>query len=212
MRMNVNTTKQKTTPAMAGSTAVSDQPVKYGLYGPRGWTDTETIRTVLAKYTALSPQNRSNRDDNWDIGSGRSFLRFWGLSGEDASRLLDTVPVANLSDRQNDAPTLYALLELARRLPRRVRLSGYLIGSGRADERLTVDAIELSDPALGRNCAWPRASSFLSDQHVESTRASEIFMAIVQAIQLHGWLRPADEIRPLKATATRPSGWWLWWD
>jgi len=71
-----------------------------------------------------------------------SFYRFASLDADVAARLLDTLDEEYLATaRQNDGPTIGAVLLAVVRNPDRLRAHGYVIGPGRCDERITVEGI-----------------------------------------------------------------------
>lgn len=97
------------------------------LYGDIGWVEKvreEYLSDLLEKTSRV-----------------RSYQRFHGLTGEKARQLLAVLPQGALNDRQNLAPTLKLLLEVAGSHPGQVFLSGYLIDSSRWDERVSVDTL-----------------------------------------------------------------------
>uniref|UniRef100_UPI002596FDBA hypothetical protein n=1 Tax=uncultured Varibaculum sp. TaxID=413896 RepID=UPI002596FDBA len=105
-----------------------DPDLPSGLYGPLGWLAETKIPQILKDYVATGQ----------GIGD---YQRFHGLDAEGARKVLAALPRIALADRQNDAPTLLAFLKACIANPGRVYLSGYLIGSSRWDERVSVDTM-----------------------------------------------------------------------
>lgn len=102
-------------------------PPEDSLYGKKGWVEVlrrEYFSDILDK-----------------TSQAESYRRFHGLNGNKAAKLLAVLPEKAGQDRQNFAPVLKDLLQMAARHPARVFLSGYLIDSGRWDERITVDTL-----------------------------------------------------------------------
>lgn len=71
-----------------------------------------------------------------------AFYPFSLLDGPAAARLLDLVDGERLaSERQNDGPTLGAVLRAVAAHPDRLLAHGYVVGPARCDERLTVEGV-----------------------------------------------------------------------
>ena len=83
----------------------SPTTVATGYYGMRGWTTEKRIKNVLKPYLNLP------LEDGDDSHVLESYEPFQGLGAVGAQRLLGTLPLRNLADRQNFAPTCEALLE-----------------------------------------------------------------------------------------------------
>jgi hypothetical protein len=75
-------------------------------------------------------------------GGVTSFYRFTELGAMTAADLLRCLPTDYLGgERQNDGPTLGAVLRAVAAHPDRVRAHGYVIGPGRCDERITAEGV-----------------------------------------------------------------------
>jgi hypothetical protein len=71
-----------------------------------------------------------------------SFYRFTLLDGDAASRLLDLLDEEYLArERQNDGPTIGAVLRAVAAHSDGLLAHGYVVGPGRCDERLTVEGV-----------------------------------------------------------------------
>ena len=119
-----------------------------GYSGPLGWTKKTGAKDIMEGY----------------INHGQSigdYERFSKLDSKGAEELLKVLPTSALDGRQNDSPTLRTMLSACAANPGKVHLSGYMIGDSRVDERITVDAILIADPA---------ASEYRQLQREESRR------------------------------------------
>lgn len=77
-----------------------------------------------------------------DTAGASSFYRFLDLDAPVATDLLDRLPAEELAtERQNDGPSLGAVLRAVVAHPDRLRAHGYVVGPGRCDERLTVEGV-----------------------------------------------------------------------
>ena len=132
------------------------------------------------------------------------YTPFHDLGPQAAARLLQILPEAQLADRQNLAPTLGSLLRACARAGGRVRLSGYAIGPRRPDERVTVEALWISDPDLLR--------MEVHDEHDGDCRCRALWDTVRERYGLDARALP-DEMRPMRRHRTHgPIGTWLWWD
>jgi len=127
---------------------------------------------------------------------------FTRLDGDAASQLLDILAPRDLDDRQNDAPTLRAILEATAAQPDRLDVHGYAVGPGRCDERLTAEGVHVR---FDDDVHLPR-------RHGEGCDCERLWSYVVDELGLDddGARRP-DEILPVyRADDER---WWrLWWD
>ena len=183
-----------------------------GLYGPRGWTVRagvwhELVRCRDDLRSTIIPAEYGRDPDGLITDAGEpedDYTPFHDLGPRTARRLLSILPPAQLRDRQNLAPTLGALLRACARAGGRVRLSGYAIGPQRPDERVTVEGLWISDPAL--------LELKVSEVHDEYCACRALWDAVRGRFELDAEATP-DEIRPLPRHWTRgPLGTWLWWD
>lgn len=123
-----------------------------GIFGDTGWTTTRGVKKILA----------ANMWDSTNLEEPEfeGYEQFKGVTGETAQRLLDVMPEENKHVRQNDAPECGELLRLAASWPDTILVDGYVIGSERDDERVSVDCIRFrtvqghADP----KSYWPDAS------------------------------------------------------
>jgi hypothetical protein len=63
-----------------------------------------------------------------------------------------------LAERQNDSPTLGAILDSAIAHPGKVEVHGYAVGPDRDDERLTAEGVFIYDDTLTDQAAVTRAA------------------------------------------------------
>lgn len=162
-----------------------DPDLPSGLYGPLGWLAETKIPQILKDYVATGQ----------GIGD---YQRFHGLDAEGARKVLAALPRIALADRQNDAPTLLAFLNACIANPGRVYLSGYLIGSSRWDERVSVDTMFIVESSAE---GMPEPSA---------RQARKIWHTYQSKLSL-GQAGAPDELYsadPRWASA----GWCLWWD
>jgi hypothetical protein len=77
-----------------------------------------------------------------DVFGAQAFYRFSTLEGEGAETLLDRLDPGYLAEeRQNDGPSIGAVLRALAGHPDRLRAHGYVVGPGRCDERVTVEGV-----------------------------------------------------------------------
>ena len=157
----------------------------------RGWLLDTGVADLVAPFVTRLP------DDDADLA------RFAGLDGATAALVLERLPAVELEDRQNDAPSLGALLTAAARHPDEVELHGYLVGPGRTDERLSAEGLfaygapdVASDPGHGAGCL-----------------CEELWAWVQAELGVDDAVRMPDDIRPV-LNRWRPyePGWCLWWD
>lgn len=187
-----------------------------GLYGPRGWTVNAGAWLVLADFrdplhsdaipaaNGLPPQGIITGGVPQD-----DYVPFRGLDRSGAARLREAMketPDA-LTDRQNLAPSLDRLLAACEAAEGRVLLSGYGIGPQRDDERVTVEALWVTDPDL--------LTMTVTAEHDGACQCRELWRTIRERYDLDAEAMP-DEIRkcphPGWTETTGDMGWWLWWD
>ncbi|GAA4842653.1 hypothetical protein GCM10023221_20850 [Luteimicrobium xylanilyticum] len=127
---------------------------------------------------------------------------FTRLDGEAAGELLDVLSPSDLDGRQNDAPTLRAILEATATRPDRLDVHGYAVGPGRCDERVTAEGVHVR---FDDDVRLPR-------RHDDGCDCERLWSYVVDELGLDddGARRP-DEIVPVyRADDER---WWrLWWD
>lgn len=162
-----------------------DPDLPSGLYGPLGWLAKTNIPKILKSY----------------LGAGQGigdYQRFHGLDAEGARALLAALPRIALADRQNDAPTLLAFLNACIANPGRVYLSGYVIGSSRWDERVSVDTMFVVE------------SSAEGTDEPSAQQARKIWQTYQDKLAL-GQASAPDELYSADPKWACP-GWCLWWD
>lgn len=134
----------------------------------------------------------------------QDYVSFAGMDPGSAADLLKVLPPKALDDRQNQAPTLGALLRACVQAEGSVRLSGYGIGPQRSDERVSVEALWVSDQDL--------AEYEISPVHAPGCACRELWRRVSARYDLEAPALP-DEVawrRPWWAEGQ--AGWWLWWD
>lgn len=189
-----------------------------GLYGPRGWTVTAGVWRVLAEHRdtlrSQSVPAAFNLPPSGLIVDGvpqDDYTPFHALDRSGAARLREAMkeyPDA-LSDRQNLAPSLRALLDACEKGEGRMVLSGYGIGPQRDDERVTVEALWVSDPDL--------LTMNVTTSHEAGCQCRDLWKAVRERYGLDADAMP-DEIRKCVRPGTTGTpgpeemGWWMWWD
>lgn len=170
-------------------------------YGPRGWT--KQIRA--AELLEITDEDECSSGDCcfWND----SFARFYHACATQIAALLDELPADNLDDRQNNAPCFGDLARACLTHPEQVTVSGYLVGSGRFDERITIDAIEISkshiQPGSGGYEREP-----IGDDRMRIWRELAEYLGIQASV-----LNMPDEMIPTYSQAEgKLTTWWLWWD
>jgi len=127
---------------------------------------------------------------------------FTRLDGDAAAVLLDALSPDLLTDRQNDAPSLRAILEASATHPERLEVHGYAVGPGRCDERLTAEGLYVR---FDDEVRLPR-------RHDDGCDCERLWSYVVDELGLDddGARRP-DEILP--TYRIDDERWWrLWWD
>lgn len=157
-----------------------------GYYGPLGWTKETGAAGIMESY--VNPR----------MGIG-DFKRFTNLEGEDAAKLLKTLPTKALEDRQNDSPTLGSMLAACAANPGKVHLSGYMIGDSRVDERISVDAILVADPETSES------------RQLQAGEAYKVWSDYEEKLGLDAIGSP-DEVYGTEGSESHPRSWVMWWD
>lgn len=165
-----------------------------GMYSPRGWTTQRGINRLLKPFL-LQPQPGRKTLKDYDP--------FAGLSGATAHRLLMKLPIKNLTDRQNNAPSCAELLELSTRENQNLELFGYAIGPGRYDERITIEGF------IYYGKLAPQIPLLIQNPGQELL----LWEALTNRLGLKSYLTPPDEIHYLRPHWNlSQAGWWVWWD
>lgn len=181
-----------------------------GMYGPRGWSVRAGVWEVLAQAAdelrgCMIPA--SHGLDPATVLDGRpqsDYTPFHDLGPDQARRLLEILPPAQLQDRQNLGPTLGSALRACVAGNGRVRLSGYGIGPQRRDERVTVEGMWIADSDL--------LAFEVDEEHSEGCRCLELWDRVRRRYELLAQC-PPDEIRQLRRLWTSGEvGTWVWWD
>src|SRR5436305_591314 len=95
-----------------------------------GFTRTPEVRAILDKY--------EERDDAGAVKETGRVVHWAGLTLDEALRLIELLPVWQVDDRQNDAPSIGELLELGRGRPD-IQYVGYRVVPERKDERIAFE-------------------------------------------------------------------------
>ena len=165
-----------------------------GLYGSRGWTVRSLVWDRLSDYFVSGPETEVLITG----GVPRcDYLPFRDIGPGAAQWLLGVLPHALLGDRQNNAPTLGALLRACACSEGRVRLSGYAVGPQRPDERVTVDGLWVADSDL---------------LELEVNVDDALWGVVRERYGLGDAYQEPDEVRNLPRRDGGPVGTWLWWD
>lgn len=169
----------------AGEGGAESQLERDGLYGPVGWTEKAGLAALL------DPEGKG---PGWG-----GITRFEHLTGGDVAALRAALPPEQLDDRQNEAPSLGALLAAGEAHPGGVMLSGYWVRTPRLDERVSVDGLLVRATACG---AAP-----------ESVRLGrrEVWEWLHRVLDL-GECGEPDELSRWLFADDGMLGWWLWWD
>ncbi|MFV2143891.1 hypothetical protein [Isoptericola sp. G70] len=147
-----------------------------------------------------------------DVLGASSFYRFVELGAEVAADLLERLPDDYLAtERQNDGPSIGAVLRAVVAHPDRLRAHGYVIGPGRCDERLTVEGVLV-------RCDHEFA---VGEHHCPGCQCDELYRYVVVGLGVDDAAVPPHEVSPWRGWGLRdPSGsgrdeehWYrLWWD
>lgn len=178
---------------MTSTTAVAP-----GYYGVRGWTTDKRIKNILKPYLNLPLS-----DDGYDNQILESYEPFQGVGSVGAQRLLATLPMRNLADRQNFAPTCESLLRAAANNPGHVELVGYAIGPQRPDERISIEGFVY----------YGDLDFHVTDFHDETCECEDLWEQLQKKLGLTSALDKPDEIRKLRPSWNPAyEAWWVWWD
>lgn len=144
--------------------------------------------------------------------------RFAGLDGATAVLLLERLSSARLADRQNHGPTLGTVLGVAAAHPDEVELGGYLVGPGRADERITVEGLDLYGVgtllAPDRSGTPITAADVAADvRRMDPDATAMLVWGLVQHLGVDDATGPPDLVTE-RVNPWRPNEtcWSLWWD
>lgn len=175
----------------------SPTTVATGYYGMRGWTTEKRIKNVLKPYLNLP------LEDGDDSHVLESYEPFQGLGAVGAQRLLGTLPLRNLADRQNFAPTCEALLRATVDNPGLVELVGYAIGPQRPDERISIEGFVY----------YGDLDFHVTDFHNEACECEDLWAHLQKELSLTSALDKPDELRKLRPSWNPGTeAWWVWWD
>lgn len=211
MMSTTSTTATTGTDGTAGGAGRPDDDRVEGLYGPRGWSTRVGMWHLLAQWPdpgrgiGLAPAGWCEPRLIDGAGSPVSdYVPFQGLDAATCRRLLEVLPDAALSDRQNLAPTLGAMLTACAGADGQVRLSGYAIGPQRHDERLSAEALWVADADLRGMRVHP--------EHRGDCQCDALWSRVSQRYGLDALAMPDEVLRLRPEWASRAQGWWLWWD
>lgn len=127
---------------------------------------------------------------------------FRDLGGPVATRLLEVLPEGFLAtERQNDGPTIGAVLRAVAANPDEVVAHGYLVSPRRCDERLTVEGVLLRSPRDLR----------VFRTHDDGCECDEL-VSRAQALGIDDARCRPHEITPWLKTEGEDPWWRLWWD
>lgn len=199
--------------SLGGSPGSWAQPTSTsGLYGPRGWSVRAGVWRLLAQWSEALRPLAGQAPGGGLVPAGldsqgaprRDYVPFAGMDAAGAAALLEALPQEALGDRQNLAPSLGSLLRACSRAGDTLRLSGYGIGPQRPDERVSVEAVWVSDPDL--------AGYKVSAGHAPGCACQELWDQVRRRYDLDYESVP-DEVLWLRPEwADGRQGWWLWWD
>jgi hypothetical protein len=154
----------KTIDMKAAMTALlADRKGRTGHFGKPGWT-LETIADEVAPFTSSAHAPYSYQEYEYDGAPYRTengqngLFKFGGLGAEPAAAIRATLNRTQLAERQNDSPTLGAILDSAIAHPGKVEVHGYAVGPDRDDERLTAEGVFIYDDTLTDQAAVTRAA------------------------------------------------------
>jgi hypothetical protein len=171
---------------------LAERREKFGLYGPPGWT-IDTVGPAVGGFTSSQHVPYAYRElmgSTYENGS-MGLVRFAGMGSDQAQVLLGSVSRKQLAERQNESPTLGAILTSAADHPGRVEVLGYVVGPDRSDERLTADGVFVYDDTITDEAtAW---ETIRSRYGLRDAGAAEVHR------EENPW-RPGEK------------AWRLWWD
>ena len=170
----------------SGAAKVADR-----FHGPRGWLVASGASDVIAPFVTRLPA-----DD-------RDLARFAGLDAPAAAALLDLLTPDQLSDRQNDAPTLGSMLRAAVAHSGRVELHGYLVGPGRDDERITAEGVYV----------YVEPDLYITARHDDGCQCGELWKLVERELGINDAVCFPHEV-DFRLNRWRPEEpcWSLWWD
>ena len=182
---------------------ISEEEMQQRLYGPEGWTLDSGVWNVAS---------RSEPDEEGAIVDGKpttDYVRFNRLGSAGAQTLLDNLPAEALKDKQNCGPELERLLKACAAHQDKVLLSGYCIAPERTDERITVDAVWVSD-----ELAPELEGLSVKRSHDKNCHCKRVWEAAAKRFNLNADTMP-DDITHRAALGRSPQtseGWYFWWD
>ena len=132
------------------------------------------------------------------------YVPFRGMDAATAADLLNRLPAAALSDRQNLAPSLKTMLTACAGADGQVRLCGYGIGPQREDERLSAEALWVADADL--------QGYEVLVEHSRDCQCSALWERVRDRYELDAGCIPDDIVRTRPEWAGGAVGWWMWWD
>lgn len=183
--------------------ATSPGPGGVGWCGPGSWGGAgEAEDGVLS--AVLSVPGRIDGRGAAAVVPVEDYVPFRGLDAATARELLSVLPGRALSDRQNRAPCLAALMAACADADGSVRLSGYGIGPQRQDERLSVEAMWVGDTDL--------ADYDVDERHGPGCQCESLWRAVARRYRLDARDGPDEVLRTRPEWAGGAQGWRLWWD
>lgn len=183
----------------------AESPPADSLYGSSGWTTEAGIDRLLGPFAvgrgrSIAPGIRlpgPTGTSATPLPAEGGIARFAGLDAAAAVELLDLLPPGQLGDRQNDGPTLGALLRSAVAHPGVVEVHGYLVVPPRPDERVTGEGVFV----------------YGSFDDVARLEDGAVWAELRTAYGLGDATAPPDEL-VVRRNRWRPDEpcWRLWWD
>ncbi|MDO5728976.1 MAG: hypothetical protein Q4P71_05050 [Actinomycetaceae bacterium] len=172
-----------------------------GFYDRRGWTTDKKIRTILRPFLTESVYPWL-ADQSSDPHVLADYEPFHGLTATAAKQLLDVLPLRNLAERQNFAPTCETLLRAAIDNPETVELVGYAIGPNRRDERVSIEGLIYYADRVGQET-----------NPTTATQRTRLWNTIRRELELETARLEPDELHRFRpAWNPKREGWWVWWD
>ena len=175
---------------LAKSVLEQENPMP-GMYGCRGWTVLSGVTALILGYSDWRWLSRLEKDSELAMRDVNDYLAYFGGDAWLARQLLTRLYRPCLDDRQNNGPSLGAVLKLCRDHPT-IEFEGYAIGPQRCDERVTADAVYVPPEVLGYGGQ-------------DSSRAYQALLDLGLDP-----LDEADEIMLLRQDSKRC--WRFWWD
>ncbi len=166
---------------------------------PRGWTLDAGLPEILAPFLGSPPRDRAD------------LVRFTGVSGDAATRLLEVLPPLTLDWRHNLAPTTRSLLAAAAHRPDDVQIAGFAIGPGRSDEGISITTAFVRDTHGFRVAPAPWTGDDADDEwHPEWCECADLSLWVQAEYGLDQLVGP-DELTPGGSWDDHET-WRLWWD